>query len=404
MQGPNQKLSTTEDVGLTDKANRSSDQAKYKVQNQQYPDNTHVRNTSFVDQDISHSTIHTNLEISDPAKILDCNFVECGEAMMHPNKEAIIQQDVSGGTDVSYLAFKAVDTSSISGTPSPRKNCSNSSSHSYGASGNFTTANSICTLHAVTDLEDTNVTDPSASNEREDDSSALISSYSDIRTLANKPDTKSTILAPSFSIPTRNTKIVDQLYTNEHNDDIKESSTMNQSTTGDENPFQNDQLPIWQMQQQFQSRSCYNNDKVDSDTGSPSTTTSSAISLSYPPHNNSNDARKLNTTTYSSSSPDNSQFDGYNYKQLNETPTSPELLAYRQQQQQQFGTNCLPPLYPISNNTSTINSNYHDPITTISDIPEHPGTPPGTPEVMSTIINNVHFDFKKFQIDNSTNK
>ena len=364
-------------------ADRSSDQAKFKVQNQQYPDNTHVRNTSLVDQETSHSTINTNLEISDPAKILDYNLVECGEGMIHGNTEDILQKDVLVGKDVSYLAFKAVDTSAISGTPSPRKNCSNSSSHSYGASGNFTTANSICTLHAVTELEHTNVTDSSAANEREDDSSVLMSSYSDIRTLANKPDTKSTTLAPSFSIPTRNTTIKDQLYTNDHKSD-KNESQMHQST-GDENPFQNDRLPIWQMQQQFQSRSSYENNKVDSDTGSPSTTTSSAISLSYPPHNHSNDARKQNTTTttYSSSSPDNSQFDGYNYKQLNETPTSPELLAYRQQQQQQFGTNCLSPLYPISNNTTTTNSNFHDPI---SDIPQHPGTPPGTQEVMSTTI------------------
>ena len=374
VQNPSQKFSTIRDVGVIDTADHSSDQAKFKVQTEQYPDNTNVRNTSLVDQETTHSTINTNLEISDPAKILDSNLVECGEGMIHENTE-----DVPVGKDVSYLAFKAVDTSSRSGTPTPRKNCSNGSNHSYGASGNFTTANSICTLHAVTDLEQTNVTDASAAKEREDDSSALMSSYSDIRTLANKPDTKATTLAPSFSIPTRNTKIIDQLYTNEHSD-INES-LMHQST-GDENPFQNDRLPIWQMQPQFQSRSSYDTNKVDSDTGSPSTTTSSAISLSY---NHSNDARKQNITAYSSSSPEyNSQFDGYHYKQLNETPTSPELLAYRQQQQQQFGTNCLPSL--SNNKTTTTNSNFHDPIITISAIPQHPGTPQGIQEVMSTTI------------------
>ena len=261
--------------------------------------------------------------------------------------------------DVSYLAFKAFDTSSISGTPSPRKHSSNNSSHSYGTSGNFVTATSICTLHEVTNKQ---VTDPSNSNDRADDNSAFISSCSDIRPFSNS---NSNTLAPSFSTPTRN-DIVDHLHTNEYtitplNDTIQ--------SPGDENPFQNDRLPIWQNHQQFTIKS-YDN-KADSDTGSPSTTNSSAISLSYPPHNHNNSTNDVRnpsnlTTTCSSTSPDYSQFDGYNYKQLNETPTSPELLAYRQQQEQ-YGTNCLQYHYEIPNNkttkgmTNAIIPNNHNP-------------------------------------------
>ena len=228
----------------------------------------------------------------------------------------------------------------------------------------------------MTDLENQHVTDP-VSTERQDDTT-FISSLSDIRTLENSPDCKSsTLLAPSFSIPTRNT-VVDQLSGNEYsmlNSDKKDPL----KSSGDENPFQNDRLPIWQRQQQFQDK-CYENTKVDSDTGSPSTATSSAMSLSLPLQHGNHDMRKQ---TYSpvSNSPDNSQFDGYNYKLLNETPTSPELIAYRQQQMQ-YSTNCLLP-HPLSNTTTT-NSYNHDPTTNISNKP-HPGSPPGTPEVMSVL-------------------
>ena len=92
------------------------------------------------------------------------------------------------------------------------------------------------------------------------------------------------------------------------------------------------------------------------------------------------------TTTCSSTSPDYNQFDGYNYKQLNETPTSPELLAFRQQQEH-FGTNCLQFHYQIPNNNITIPTipNSHPPATFSADTSQTSGKELDSPEVNQKI-------------------
>ena len=88
---------------------------------------------------------------------------------------------------------------------------------------------------------------------------------------------------------------------------------------------------------------------------------------------------------------DNSQFDGYNYKQLNETPTSPELLAYRQQQEQ-FGTNCLLNHNKTQNNNTTTSitvktiTNNHESTTSISDITQHSGKSLDSSEVKYALV------------------
>ena len=363
---PQQKLSSTENVSTLRDISATNEQQKLRVELQPYPDNAYSSNTTKLDTNVPCNAIKPNLPQSDLLGRLHFVPDDCKKEGYDSMAAAAIQPEALISKDVSYLAFKAVDTNSISGTPSPRKHCSNSNSHSYGASGNFTTANSICTLHAVTDLEPGNVTNsvPNAKDE-------VISSYSDIRTLTNKPETKSTVLAPSFSIPAGNA--IDQLSQNE----FTAISGVNDSLQScDDNPFQNDRLPIWQRRQQFQPKGLDSN--AESDTASPSTATSSAVSLCYPPPH-ANDLRSAkNNIAYSSSSPDNSQIHGYSYKHLNETPTSPELIAYRQQQQQ-YGTNCLPHL-----TSNTTNSNFYDP-TTIYDIP-----PPGTPPEVIHVLYNIH--------------
>ena len=363
------------------------------MENQSYPEAKRTNDSSpAVDYSIdSKLASNENKDISaKPVVITEkCNLEEDGvsedDDRYKENSTIAVKEK-----DVSYLAFKAFDSSSISGTPSPRKHSSNNSSHSYGV-----TATSFCTLHEVTD---THVADPSCSNDRDDDNSALISSYSDIRTMANsKFDNSPNTLVPSFSIPTRN-ETVDHHHSNDYN-----MATVNDSlqSPGDENPFQNDRLPIWQNQQQFQTKS-YDN-KLDSDTGSPSTATSSAISLTYPPHLNNNyptndsenHPNNITTTSHSSSSPDYNQFDGYNYKQLNETPTSPELLAYRQQQEQ-FGTNCLLNHNKTQNNNTTTSitvktiTNNHESTTSISDITQHSGKSLDSSEVKYLISSKLN--------------
>ena len=352
------------------------------MENQSYPEAKRTNDSSpAVDYSIdSKLASNENKDISaKPVVITEkCNLEEDGvsedDDRYKENSTIAVKEK-----DVSYLAFKAFDSSSISGTPSPRKHSSNNSSHSYGASGTFATATSICTLHEVTNKH---VAEPSSSNNRDEDNSALISSYSDIRTFTNN---NSNTLAPSFSIPTRN-EILDHRLTNDYN---KTTINDSQQSSGDENPFQNDRLPIWQTHQQFETKS-YDN-KIDSDTGSPSTTNSSAISLSYPPNNHNHSSSDLRnpsniTTTCSSTSPDYNQFDGYNYKQLNETPTSPELLAYRQQQEH-FGTNCLQFHYQIPNNNITIPTipNNHPPATSSADTSQTSGKELDTPEVNQKI-------------------
>ena len=300
-----------------------------------------------------------------------------------------IQKGALSDKDVSYLAFKAVDINSISGTPSPRKNTStNSNGYTFGAS--VSTANSVCTLHAVTDFEARKVTQNSVVSAKDEDTSAIISSYSDIRTLANKSETNSQFLAPSFSIPARN--VIQKISQTELTTLSGANDSLLQSC--DDNPFQNDRLPIWQKQDKFQAQSL--NSKADSDTGSFSPPTSSAASLGYPPPHESDLRNTKQTQSYNgSSSPNNgSHIHGYYYKRLNETPTSPELLAFRQQQQvEQHGqTNCLAQ-HPTSNNANF--SYFYDPTTT-SDIQPFSGiTPLRNPEVIHVLYTTYTFMFTK---------
>ena len=290
-------------------------------------------------------------------------------------KQTLSSENVTGGKDVSYLAFKAVDVNSISGAPSTQQNTNISNSHGYGATETFGTATSICTLHAVTDLECGNGTVPDKNVKAQD--TANISAYTDNNKLATKSETKSDILAPSYSIAEANSNEI-QLSKNQ----TPLSGDFYSPLRGHDNPFQNDGLPIWERQQP---QSNETESKTESDYGSPSTPTSAITSLCYLPSHGNNVAHQQQNT-YSSSSPDNSQIHGYNYQSLNETPSSPELLAYKHQQVQSR-TKCL--LHITSKAT---NSNYFDP-TSISVTPPGPVTPPGTSEaiqVLNTIWSLYH--------------
>ena len=282
-------------------------------------------------------------------------------------QQRLSSENVTGGKDVSYLAFKAVDINSISGAPSPRQNTNISISHGYGTTENFGMATSICTLHAVTDLECGNGTVTDSIAKKQD--TAHILAYSDNKNSEIKSETKSDILAPSYSIAEANSNET-QLSKNQ----LPLSGDFESPQSCDDNPFQNDRLPIWQRQQR---QSNETESKTEWDYGSPSTPTSAITSLCYlPPHANTVEHQQQNT--YSSSSPDNSQIHGYNYQNLNETPTSPELLAFRHQQEQSR-TNCL--LYSTSKST---NSNYFDP-TSISVTPPEPVPPLGTSEAIQVL-------------------
>ena len=289
-------------------------------------------------------------------------------------------------TAASYLAFKAVDTNSISGTPSPRKGGSNNSSHSYvGGPGNFATASSICTLHAVTDLDPCeNVADASTKDGADDDDYNLISSCAELRSMSSKANPAH--LGNASSTQNAGHRVDQYLSTNDYSS--MPSNTLNQpqlQPSDNENPFLDDHLPLWQSNQPFPGK-CYDDEERVSETGSSSTATSSAVSLNYPKNQqrskiHPNDVIIQNNNTYNSSSPDTTQFDGYNYKYLNETPTSPELLAYRQQYVlAQNSTNCSKE-HAIQNttNTTTTKSNCHDLKSDIS----HAGLHSNILEVMS---------------------
>ena len=289
----------------------------------------------------------------------------------------------SNNTAASYLAFKAVDTNSISGTPSPRKSGSNNSYD--GAPGNFPTASSICTLHAATDLDPCqDAADMSTKDGVDNDSYNLMSSCAELRSMSSKANPAH--LGNASSTKNTDHRVDQYLSTNDYSS--MPSNTLNQphlQPSDNENPFLDDHLPLWQAHQTFPGK-CYDDEERVSVSGSSSTATSSAVSLNYPKNQqrskmHPNDVIIQNNNTYTSSSPDTTQFDGYNYKYLNETPTSPELLAYRQQYVlAQNSTNYLKE-HAIQNttNTTTTNSNCHDLKSEIS----HAGLHSNILEVMS---------------------
>ena len=354
-----------------------------EVQTHQHPTKTNLTNdTSMFDQNVTHCSSMKPC----PIKVSEEPSVKESEKISDTDNDMnLYEPKAEGGnhTAAPYLAFKAVDTNSISGTPSPRKGGSNNSYD--GGPGNFPTASSICTLHAATDLDPCqDAADLSTKDGVDNDNYNLISSCAELRSIPSKNNPAHFGTASS----TRNAghRVDQSLSTNDYSS--MPSNTLNQphlQPSDNENPFLDDHLPLWQANQPFPG-SCYDDDERVSETGSSSTATSSAVSLNYPKNQqrskmHPNDVIVQNNNTYTSSSPDTTQFDGYNYKYLNETPTSPELLAYRQQYVlAQNSTNCSKE-HAIQNttNTTTTNSNCHDFKSDIS----HAGLHSNILEVMS---------------------
>ena len=336
-----------------------------EVQTHPYPAKTKLTNdTLMFNQNVTHcsSMKPCPIEPSEEPTIKESEIISDSDKDID-----LYVPKLEGGntTAASYLAFKAVDTSSISGTPSPRKIGSNNSSHNYvGGPGNFPTASSICTLHAVTDLDPCeNVVDASTKDGADDDNYNLISSCAELRSMSSKANPAH--LGTASSTLNTGHRVDQYLSTNDYSS--MPSNNLNQphlQPSDNENPFLDDHLPLWQANQPFPGK-CYDDEERVSETGSSSTATSSALSLNYPKNQqrsktHPNDVIIQNNNT--SSSPDTTQFDGYNYKYLNETPTSPELLAYRQQYVLAQNSTNFSKEHAIQNttNTTTTNSNCHD--------------------------------------------
>ena len=113
-----------------------------------------------------------------------------------------------------------------------------------------------------------------------------------------------------------------------------------------DNPFQNDQLPIWQNQQQQTSSSVLRPTKVrrggHGDGGSSTMTPTSPSETSSPDNNYGGQGR------------------AYCYQNLNETPLSPDLVNHRQRLQQDCGG--LSPSSPVAQviQVSTYKYNLYD--------------------------------------------
>ena len=107
----------------------------------------------------------------------------------------------------------------------------------------------------------------------------------------------------------------------EHDIDDAGADTINQ--VSNDNPFQNDKLPLWQ--------GCTS---ASAGAGGSQKSRSTAAAAAVGGRSSSSEVKKRTAELYSNaSSPENNNYGGpqqaYRYKSLNETPTSPELANHR---------------------------------------------------------------------------